>query len=97
LSSHFPLKPEALASANLIDYFDLSFTALPHKILMPDQFETAVKDLRKRFVDRARDDFVFKPSYHKRIPADGVAFYMEQIWVRYKLRLRARWISPLAR
>jgi hypothetical protein len=93
----FPLKPEALASANLIDYFDLSFTALPHKILMPDQFETAVKDLRKRFVDRARDDFVFKPSYHKRIPADGVAFYMEQIWVRYKLRLRARWISPLAR
>lgn len=49
---------------------------------MPEQFETAVQDLRKRFVDRSRDDFVFKPSYHKRIPADGVAFYMEQIWVR---------------
>lgn len=25
---------------------------------------------------------MFKPAYHKRIPADGVPFYMEGIWVR---------------
>lgn len=81
-SVHRSAQPDALANANLTDYFDLAFTTLPHKVLMPDQFETAVQDLRKRFVDRSRDDFVFKPSYHKRIPADGVAFYMEQIWVR---------------
>jgi hypothetical protein len=81
-SLHRFAQPDALANANLTDYFDLAFTTLPHKVLMPDQFETAVQDLRKRFVDRSREDFVFKPSYHKRIPADGVAFYMEQIWVR---------------
>ena len=42
--------------------------------------EQGVKDLRQRFVDKSRDDYVFKPAYHKRIPADGVAFYMEGIW-----------------
>jgi hypothetical protein len=48
---------------------------------MPEKFEEAVVDLRKRFTDRERDDFVFKPAYHKRIPADGVGFYLDGIWV----------------
>lgn len=47
---------------------------------MPEKFEEAVIELRKRFTDRNRADYVFQPSYHKRIPADGVAFYMEGIW-----------------
>lgn len=75
-------QPKHLADASLSDYFDLSFAALPHKVLMPEQFETAVLELRQRFTDRSRDDYVFKPAYHKRIPADGVGFYMEGIWVR---------------
>jgi hypothetical protein len=49
---------------------------------MPEKFEESVLELRKRFTDRNRADYVFQPSYHKRIPADGVAFYMEGIWVR---------------
>lgn len=73
-------KPEHLAEATIHDYFDLSFAALPHKILMPEKFETEVQELRKRFVDRSREDYVFKPAYHKRIPADGVGFYMDGIW-----------------
>lgn len=48
---------------------------------MPEKFEEAVVELRKRFTDRTRADYVFQPSYHKRIPADGVSFYMEGIWV----------------
>lgn len=47
---------------------------------MPEKFESEVLELRKRFTDRTRDDYVFQPGYHKRIPADGVAFYMENIW-----------------
>ena len=74
-------KPEGLADRLLTDYFDLSFTGLPHKVLLPEKFQTEVAELRKRFVDRERDDFVFKPAYHKRIPADGVSHYMETIWV----------------
>ncbi|KAL0575676.1 Dynamin-like GTPase that mediates homotypic ER fusion [Marasmius crinis-equi] len=73
-------KPKELELAQLGDYFDLAFTALPHKILVPDRFEAEVKRLRSRFVDKQDPDYVFKPAYHKRIPADGVAFYMENIW-----------------
>lgn len=74
-------KPDELKDRQLSDYFDLSFTALPHKILSADQFEAEVRNLRTRFVDKSKDDYLFKPAYHKRIPADGVAFYMENIWV----------------
>ena len=74
----------------LSDYFDLAFTGLSHKILVPERFEADVNELRKRFVDKSRDDFVFKPAYHKRIPADGVAFYMEGIWVCDVLPLLTR-------
>ncbi|KAF8258375.1 protein SEY1 [Lactarius quietus] len=73
-------KPAELQDRKLTDYFDLSFTALPHKILAAEKFESDVRTLRGRFTDKSRDDFVFKPAYHKRIPADGVAFYMEGIW-----------------
>ena len=62
------------------DYFDLSFATLPHKLLQPERFESEVKELRKRFDDRHNSDYVFKPVYHKRIPADGVAPYMESVW-----------------
>jgi len=73
-------KPPELQDRQLSDYFDLSFAALPHKVLATDKFETEVQQLRRRFVEKSREDFVFKPVYHKRIPADGVAFYMEGIW-----------------
>ncbi|KAF9653272.1 protein SEY1 [Thelephora ganbajun] len=73
-------KPTELRDRQLKDYFDLSFTTLSHKLLRPDVFEADVNRLRGRFTDKARDDYVFKPAYHKRIPADGVAFYMEGIW-----------------
>lgn len=74
-------KPEGLENCKLSDFFDLSFTGLPHKILAADKFESDVLALRKRFVDKSDAGYVFKPAYHKRIPADGVAFYMENIWV----------------
>ncbi|KAL5523821.1 SEY1 [Sanghuangporus baumii] len=73
-------KPTELQESKLSDYFDLSFTALPHKVLAADKFESEVKTLRRRFADKNAEDFLFKPAYHKRIPADGVALYMEGIW-----------------
>lgn len=79
-------KPTELKDRQLSDYFDLSFTALPHKILSADKFEAEVQSLRARFVDKEKEGYLFKPAYHKRIPADGVAFYMEGIWVSFFLR-----------
>ncbi|TEB38276.1 protein SEY1 [Coprinellus micaceus] len=73
-------KPDDLKDRKLSDYFDLAFTALPHKILVPEKFELAVLSLRKRFTDKSNPDYLFKSAYHKRIPADGVAFYMQNIW-----------------
>ncbi|KAI0675379.1 root hair defective 3 GTP-binding protein [Trametes maxima] len=73
-------KPPELKDKLLSDYFDLSFAALPHKILAADKFESEAKDLSRRFLDKSRGDYVFSPQYHKRIPADGAAFYMEGIW-----------------
>ncbi|KAI9571146.1 RHD3/Sey1 [Boletus coccyginus] len=73
-------KPAGLAEARLSDYFDLAFTALPHKILTAQKFEDEVALLRERFTTKGREDYVFKDVYHKRIPADGVAVYMENIW-----------------
>ena len=74
-------KPTELQDRKLSDYFDLAFTALPHKLLLPDKFESDVQALRRRFVNKDDADYLFKPVYHKRIPADGVAFYMQGIWV----------------
>lgn len=73
-------KPEELKDRLLSDYFDLAFTTLPHKILVPEKFESEVQALRKRFTDKSDAGYVFKPQYHKRIPADGVAMYMSNIW-----------------
>jgi hypothetical protein len=74
-------KPTELKDRQLSDYFDLAFTALPHKILAGEKFESEVANLRTRFVNKTGPNYLFKPAYHKRIPADGVAFYMEGIWV----------------
>ncbi|KAF5355429.1 hypothetical protein D9758_006402 [Tetrapyrgos nigripes] len=73
-------KPDEFKDRQLSDYFDLSFTALPHKVLAADKFEAEVRRLRNRFVDKENPEYLFKPAYHKRIPADGIPFYMENIW-----------------
>jgi len=73
-------KPAGFEDRKLSDYFDLVFTTLPHKVLVPEKFEAEVKQLRRRFVDKSDPGYLFKPVYHKRIPADGVYMYMQNIW-----------------
>lgn len=58
----------------------MSFATLPHKLAQPDEFDKGVADLRKRFSQPTSTNFIFKPAYHKRIPADGIAPYMQGIW-----------------
>ncbi|CAO3615002.1 unnamed protein product [Mucor fragilis] len=73
-------KPEGLEDCKITDYFDFMFTGLPHKILLPEKFDEEVKKLRSRFNDPENPDFVFRPEYHKRIPADGYNMYASSIW-----------------
>jgi hypothetical protein len=84
LTDYFDLAFEGLAHkvalrCSMFGILMLTLNGL--QILMPEKFEQGVADLRKRFVDRENPDYVFKPAYHKRIPADGVAIYMANIWV----------------
>lgn len=73
-------KPEGLEDSTIDTFFDFTFAPLPHKILQPAEFDKQVLELRQRFVDSSRKDFVFRPEYHKRIPADGLPHYLESIW-----------------
>ncbi|KAI7876131.1 RHD3/Sey1 [Mucor mucedo] len=73
-------KPEGLEDCKITDYFDFMFTGLPHKILLPDKFDEEVAKLRLRFNDPQDPNFVFRPEYHKRIPADGYHMYASSIW-----------------
>ncbi|CAG8722237.1 16408_t:CDS:10, partial [Dentiscutata erythropus] len=73
-------KPEGLEHCTINDYFDFMFAALPHKLLLPREFEQDVIKLRERFVNPNNKDFVFKPNYSKRVPADGFHVYAEGIW-----------------
>ena len=76
-------KPFKLEDCQLTDFFDLAFTALPHKILVPDKFESEVMKLRRKFVNKAEEGYLIKPIYHKHVPADGVAIRMKAIWVGF--------------
>lgn len=75
-------QPEGLENSRIDDFFDFDFTTLPHKLLQPQEFDKQVLQLRGRFTDRSSKGFIFKPEYHKRIPADGLPRYLETIWVR---------------
>ncbi|KAI8883681.1 root hair defective 3 GTP-binding protein [Backusella circina FSU 941] len=73
-------KPEGLENCKITDYFDFMFTGLPHKVLLPEKFDDEVTKLRSRFTNPGDPNFVFKPEYHKRIPADGYNIYASNIW-----------------
>ena len=73
-------KPEGLESASIDDFFDFSFTSLPHKLLQPEEFDRQVSQLRTRFVRQDSSAYLFQQQYHKRIPADGLPRYLDSIW-----------------
>ncbi|QDS76729.1 Protein sey1 [Venturia effusa] len=84
-------KPKGLEKSKIQDYFDFAFTALPHKLLQPDKFESEVEKLSGRFREGYKDPKrqgllneneqpLFLPEYHRRIPADGFPAYAQGIW-----------------
>lgn len=88
---HSLSKPPALERSRIEDYFDFAFQTLPHKTLQPEKFVTAVQQLGTRFREGFNDPRtagltdensapLFRPEYHRRIPADGFPMYAEGIW-----------------
>jgi Root hair defective 3 GTP-binding protein (RHD3) len=73
----------------LLDCFDLDFIALPHMNRRNELvFRQAVEELRMRFVDPGRSDYLLRQVYRPTVPADGLELYMRNIWVRTKNRFR---------
>ena len=84
-------KPPGLENSSIDDYFDFAFSALPHKLYQPDQFNREVHKMGGRFREAHRDarrdplkgEFeggIFLSEYHRRIPADGFSHYAEGVW-----------------
>lgn len=74
-------KPKNVSpDVKLSDYFDLEFTALAHKLLQPEKFESDVRDLGDRFSDKQRKDYLFKNDYRQNFPIDGWTVYAERCW-----------------
>jgi hypothetical protein len=73
-------KPENLQNSVIEDFFDFMFIGLPHKVFKNEQFEHDVKLLKRRFYEKDDPNYVFKPDYHRRIPADGFPQYAQSIW-----------------
>ncbi|KXS09730.1 root hair defective 3 GTP-binding protein [Gonapodya prolifera JEL478] len=74
-------KPPAVGEAPLEEFFDLDFIGLPHKYNAPEAFDTACDNLRQRFLEPSTPGFLFKKTYHKKLPpADGFPHYAKVIW-----------------
>ncbi|KAF3919864.1 hypothetical protein ABW21_db0200677 [Orbilia brochopaga] len=87
-------KPPGLESSQISDFFDFTFTTLPHKLLQPDAFKAETQKLKLRFREETplnakqtsdgildtAETGVFLPAYHRRIPADGLPHYAGNIW-----------------
>lgn len=69
-------KPEVAWNTPVTDYFDIDFFALPHKVLMRNEFYAKGKELRRRFHEKE----VFLAEYSRGVAADGFAAYAESVW-----------------
>ncbi|KAJ3206480.1 Dynamin-like GTPase that mediates homotypic ER fusion [Dinochytrium kinnereticum] len=75
-------KPPGKEDSKIEDFFDFAFAGLPHKIFARESFESGVAKLRSKFIDKTNPEFVFKPNYHKHIPADGFPHFAKSIWAK---------------
>lgn len=76
---------EDLKSSTIHDFFDIQFDALPHKVLLPDQFSSQVQQLSVRFTNPSSPSYVFNPKYHRNVPMDGWNMYSGKIWEQIEM------------
>jgi protein SEY1 len=73
-------KPDQFANYTPEKFFQIEFTALPHKIYFEEQFDAEVEKLSERFLPDS-PYFIFNHSNSsKGVPADGFHKYCSDIW-----------------
>ena len=75
-------KPKGLRDGSFQEYFDFEFESLPNLELAPEQYNSRVNSLRKRFVEKESTDYLLKDAHPNSISVDGLETYMKTIWVR---------------
>lgn len=73
-------KAPELSHLRFEDFFDLGFHALGHKVLQEDKFNEGIRDLGRKIVDSADNEYLFKKNYHHNIPIDGWTIYARNCW-----------------
>ncbi len=73
-------KPERFANSKLQDFFELSYTSLPHKLLEGERFVQEAAALSDRFNNPANPQYLWSQHYKGNVPADGLAHYARTIW-----------------
>lgn len=73
-------KAPELSHLRFGDFFDLGFHALGHKVLQEDKFNEGIRDLGRKIVDSADNEYLFKKNYHHNIPIDGWTIYARNCW-----------------
>lgn len=74
-------KPEKFKNSKIGDFFDFGFLSLPHKVLVPERFETKAAALKERFLNPTDPENILQKRYKKAVPADGFSSYAKEIWV----------------
>lgn len=73
-------KAPELSHFRFEDFFDLGFHALGHKVLQEEKFNEGIRDLGRKIVDSADEEYLFKKNYHHNIPIDGWTIYARNCW-----------------
>eukprot|EP01104_Vermistella_antarctica_P012650 TRINITY_DN3703_c1_g2_i1.p1 TRINITY_DN3703_c1_g2~~TRINITY_DN3703_c1_g2_i1.p1 ORF type:complete len:806 (+),score=215.04 TRINITY_DN3703_c1_g2_i1:97-2514(+) len=74
------IKPDQFQNSAVSDFFDFSFTSLPHKVLEPERFTTEVERLKSWFFNKDVPEYVWTGEYSTDVPSDGFPAYAEGIW-----------------
>eukprot|EP01112_Ceratiomyxa_fruticulosa_P009265 TRINITY_DN2415_c0_g1_i1.p1 TRINITY_DN2415_c0_g1~~TRINITY_DN2415_c0_g1_i1.p1 ORF type:complete len:795 (+),score=167.01 TRINITY_DN2415_c0_g1_i1:263-2647(+) len=72
-------KPPDFVNSAFLDFFDVDFAPLPHKVYQPEQFLKEVSELKERFT-KSHSKTVLRQDYSKDIPADGFYQFANNIW-----------------
>lgn len=73
-------KQDPFKQSKLTDFFELSFTSLPHKELQADLFKEELANLADRFNNPKNPSYIWSREFKGNVPADGFAHYASTIW-----------------
>ena len=73
--------PEKYKGKKPEDFFSFEFLTLPHKKYESKKFDSECLELRKRFENKEKNDYIFNNlNEMKNVPADGLPQYINQLW-----------------